>query len=275
MIGAAFSDMRRSAVRTAAAIAAMAVATAADAALREFSDEEVTAAVKLVIAERSKDGIFSFTDVRTGDQLSLVLDNVRVVRGLPGFGWFPNVSFHDRAITAKKYVLDFWLRPHNDRLKLAAIRLHKAPKADGAGWMSITRPPLAWWWLPTMERASAVAGVPAWEIMGAIHAHIADSAHGDTLELADATGERVALQLVDIEQPVGRSKTDGRYFACAELRKIGNEPGFYSSAYWFDAKTKRVSAGIVKKLDAASTGRTKTAAEPRCDVGGTAFDVVD
>ena len=57
----------------------------------------MTAAVKEVIAERSKDGVFAFTDARTGDQLSLVLDDVRVVRGLPVYGWFPNVVFHDKA----------------------------------------------------------------------------------------------------------------------------------------------------------------------------------
>ena len=183
-------------------------------------------------------------------------------------------AFSDRATPAKKYALDFWLRPDKDRLKLAAIRLHKAPKPDGPGWMSITRPPLAWWWLPTMERASAVAGVPAWQVMGAIHAHIADSADGDAIELADVTGKQIALQLVDIEQPVGRSKTDGRYFACAELRKFGTDAGFYSTAYWFDAKTKLVTASSVKQLD-ASEAKSKAATEPRCDVGGIAFDIID
>ena len=53
---------------------------------------------------------------------------MRVVRGLQGFGWFPNVIFHDRAITAKKYVLDFWLKPHNDRLKLVASACTKRPR---------------------------------------------------------------------------------------------------------------------------------------------------
>jgi hypothetical protein len=257
-------------------VAALAIGTAAAvAAPKQLSDEEVTAAVKAVIAERSRDGVFPFFDTRTGDQLSLVFDDVRVVRGLQGFGWFPNVSFHDKDVPAKKYALDFWLLPNGDQLKLRAIRVHKAPRADRAGWMSITRPPLPWWWLPTMQRASAVAGMPAWEVMGAIHSHIADGTKSDAVALKDTRGSELSLQLVDIEQPVGRSKADGRYFTCVLLRKFGNQPVFYSTAYWLDAKTKLVTAGSVKELDVARIGDGKAAAEPRCDVGEVAFDIVD
>ena len=110
--------------------------------------------------------------------MSLVLDDVRIVRGLPVYGWFPNVAFHDKATPAKKYTLDFWLMPHGDKLKLMDIRIHKAPRPDGASWMSLTRAPLAWWWLPTMKRASAVAGLQAWQVMGAIHTRIAEAGAG-------------------------------------------------------------------------------------------------
>lgn len=250
-------------------------AAAAGAAPRELTDEDVSATVKAVIAERTRGGIFPFTDARTGDQLSLVLDDVRIVRGLPGYGWFPNVNFHAQDNPAKKYALDFWLKPDGDRLKLMDIRIHKATQLDGGAWMSITRAPLAWWWLPTIERASAVAGVQAWQVMGDIHAHIAATKNGEAIELRDAGGRQLSLQLVDIDPPVGRSKAGGRYFACALLRKFGNPAAFYSTAYWLDAKTKLVTAGSVKEVDAASGGESKAAAEPRCDVEGIAFDVVD
>jgi hypothetical protein len=276
MSGGAFGDMSRGVAQAAAAVAAIAVgAAAAVGAPREFSDDEVTAAVKAVIAERSKDGVFSFTDARTGDALALVFEDVRIVRGLPVFGWFPNVSFHDHATAAKKYTLDFWLKPDGDRLKLVDIRVHKAPRPDGAGWMSVTRQPLAWWWLPTMKRASAVAGMPAWQVMGTIHAQVADGANTDAIKLKDASGGEISLQLVDIEQPVGRSKTDNRYFACGVLRKFGRGAAFYSTAYWLDAKTKLVTAGSAKRLEEPLTGGSKAASEPRCDVGGITFDIVD
>lgn len=246
----------------------------AKAAPKEFSDDEVTAAVKAVISERSKNGIFPFTDQRTGEELALVLEDVRIVRGLPVFGWIPNVAFHDSATPAKKYTLDFWLKPDGEWLKLIDIRVHKAPRADGAGWMSTTRPPLAWWWLPTMKRASAEAGTSAWHVMGAIHSEIAKNTRG-VPGAAEVGGSAEALQLVDIEQPVGRSKADGRYFACALLRKFGTEPVFYSTTYWLDGKTNLVTAGGIRKIDADLNRGGKAATEPRCDVGGMDFDVVD
>lgn len=244
-------------------------AVAAAAAPKALTEEDVTAAVRDVIAARSTDGVFPFTDPRTGEHLDLVLDDVRLVRGLPVYGWFPNVVFHDRADPAKKYALDFWLKQAGERLELMHVRIHKVPKRDGSSWMSITRAPLPWWWLPTMERASAVAGMPAWQVMGAVHLHIAEAstAPGDA---ADG-----AATLVDILQPVGRSKADGRYFACAEFRKLGTEPAFYSTAYWLDPKTKLVTAGSVTASTNAPAGGSKAATEPHCDIGGITFDIVD
>lgn len=242
---------------------------------KEFTDDEVSAAAKAAIAERSKDGVLQFDDARSGDRLELVPEDVRIVRGLKGFGWFPNVAFHDKAEPKKKYTLDLWLKLEGEDLRLVDVRVHKVPRADGAGWMSVTRPPLAWWWLPTIERASAVAAMPAWKVMGSIHAQLAKDAKG-TIPIAVAAGEGLpSLQFVDVEQPVGRSKTDGRYFACALLRKFGSEAGFYSTTYWLDGKTNLVTAGTATAVDADHTGGTKAATEPRCDVGGIAFDVID
>jgi hypothetical protein len=262
--------------RTVLSAGAMALAAVgATAAPAQLSDEQVTSAVKEIIAQRSRDGVFAFTDARTGDRLNLVVDDVRLVRGLPVYGWFPNVVFHDKAEPAKKYALDFWLKQTGDRLELLHVRIHKAPKRDGSSWMSITRAPLAWWWLPTLERASAVAGMPAWQVMGAIHMHIAGEETNGAVALSDAAGAPVSAELVDVLQPVGKSKADGRYFACAEFRKLGTEPAFYSIAYWLDAKTKLVTAGSVTAFDKVRSGESKAATEPHCDIGGVAFDIVD
>jgi len=160
-------------------------------------------------------------------------------------------------------------------LRLIDARIHKAPQKDGEGWTSITRRPLAWWWLPTIERASAVAGKPAWHVLGDIHMQIAKARKDGAVVLPVANGTELSLQLVDLEQPVGRSKADGRYFACALLRKFGSEPAFYTTAYWLDDKTKLVTAGKVAQTEVANTGDRKAASEPRCDVEGAAFDIVD
>jgi len=248
---------------------ALAAVAAAAASPKAFTEDDVTATVRDVVAARSIDGVFPFTDPRTSERLDLVLDDVRLVRGLPVYGWFPNVVFHDKADPAKKYALDFWLKPAGERLELMHVRIHKVPKRDGSSWMSITRAPLPWWWLPTMERASAVAGMPAWQVMGAIHLHIAE-ANTAPVDAADGSAT-----LVDILQPVGRSKPDGRYFACAEFRKLGTEPAFYSTAYWLDPKTKLVTAGSVTPSTNVPAGGSKAATEPHCDIGQIAFDIVD
>jgi len=244
-------------------------------AAKDFSEAEVTEAVEKIVDDQSRDGVLTFADPRSGEVLTLKRDDVRVVRGLPGYGWFPNVNFHDAADPRKKYALDFWLKPDGERLKFVATRIHKAPQPDGQAWMSITRAPLPWWWLPTIERASAVAGVPAWQVMGTIHARIVEGQQDAATVLHEPEGTDLRLQLVDIEQPVGRSKADGRYFACALFRKFGNDGSFYSIAYWLDAKTKLVTAGHIKVMNDGRGGKEKAAAEPQCDVGGIAYDVVD
>lgn len=263
----------------------MAVATAltvgltlpgsATAAPRSFTEDDATTAVKSIIAERSKGGAFVFNDPFSGDDLSLAFDGIRVVRGLPGYGWFPNVNFHDATEPRKKYALDFWLKPDGDRLKLMGVRIHKAPRPDGASWMSITRAPLAWWWLPTIERASAVAGVHAWQVMGTIHAKIAEARKGDDLLPAGPNHKPLALELIDVLQPVGKAKTDERYFACVSFRAPGTRLATYSADYWLEPKSGTVTLGTLKPQSAGITDTTKAATEPRCDVGGIAFDIVD
>lgn len=256
-------------------LSSMVPAASAVEKTKTFSEEDAVAALNDIVAQRSKDGIFHFTDARTGEHLALAFDGIRVVRGLPHYGWFPNVNFHDAAEPKKKYALDFWLKPGGDRLMLMAIRVHKAPQAEGASWMSITRSPLPWWWLPTIERASAVAGMQAWQVMGAVHAKLAAAKSGDDVLPASASGKPLALELIDVVQPVGRSKADGRYFACAEFAAPGTRLARYTADYWLEPKSGTVTFGHLTPSADGLTETSKAATEPRCDVGGVAFDVVD
>jgi hypothetical protein len=67
----------------------------------ELTEQDVSARVREIIAERSSDGVYSFYDVRSGATHALVLEEIRAVRGLPDFGWFPDVVFHDKDAPAK------------------------------------------------------------------------------------------------------------------------------------------------------------------------------
>jgi hypothetical protein len=247
----------------------------AGASAKTFTEEEVAAAVARLIGAGEQAGVYVLSDPVTGTSLRLVFDRIRVVRGLSEFGWFPDVIFHEETTPAKQYAVDFWLKPDGDRLKLMDVRIHKDPQPDGQSWMTITRTPLLWWWLPTLERSSAVVGKQAWQVMGAIHEHIVEAQKDDAYPLALADGKTVPTELVAIYQPVGRAREDGRYFACIELRKKGAPAASYAVDFWVDPDARSVTAGAARSFEHPPAGNGKAAAEPPCRLEGVAFDVVE
>ncbi|MGD9028161.1 MAG: hypothetical protein PVJ31_09315, partial [Methyloceanibacter sp.] len=137
----------------AAALCVGAAGQAYPADYPDFDDASVTARTEDVIKERSKDGVFIFRDPRLNQDLNLVYEKMRVIRGMKGYGWFANAIFHDKEDPRKQYALDFWFKPQRegDSLDLIDIRVQKGPKRDGDGYTMITRLPVAWWWLPVQE----------------------------------------------------------------------------------------------------------------------------
>jgi hypothetical protein len=265
----------KAAILCAAVTAGACAGLTATGSAKSFTDEEVAAAVTRLVAERSQDGVYTLYDLRTGNSLALVYDDIRVIRGLAEFGWFPDVIFHDKDAPAKKYAVDFWLKPDGDRLTLVDVRVHKEPQPDGKSWMTITRTPLLWWWLPTLERASAVVGKQAWQVMGVVHAHIIKAQKDGAYPLAITPGKIIPAELVEIYQPVGRDKENGRYFVCAELRKIGAPAASYAVDFWLDPEAGSVSVGNTRHFENSRAGDGKAASEPRCRFEGFAFDVVE
>ena len=72
-----------------------------------------------MIAERTKDGAFVFHDPKLDADLNLVFEQIKIVRGMEGYGWFANVIFHDKDVAKKQYAIDFWLKPEGDKLTLS------------------------------------------------------------------------------------------------------------------------------------------------------------
>jgi hypothetical protein len=114
-------------------------------ATKEFTEDDIDKRVQEVIAERSKDGAFVFHDPRLDADLNLQFEQIKIVRGMEGYGWFANVIFHDKDEAKKQYAIDFWFKPEGDQLKLMDIRVQKGPKQEGDGWIMVTRMPVAWW----------------------------------------------------------------------------------------------------------------------------------
>lgn len=247
----------------------------APVAAKPPTEADVTAQVSDIIAERSKDGVFTLHDQKTGEDLPLVLDRIRIVRGLPEFGWFPDVVFHAKDDPKKQYTVDFWLRPDGERLKLADVRVHKDAKPDGSSWMMITRSPLLWWWLPTLQRASAVSGVQAWQVMGRVHEHIVEHQEDGAYPLKLSDGKIVPSELAAIHQPVGRFREDGRYFACAEFRKFGTPAASYAVDFLLDPDAHSVTVGTTHPFEIPHAGSGKATPESPCRFEASAFDVVE
>ncbi|WP_204376662.1 hypothetical protein, partial [Methyloceanibacter marginalis] len=56
----------------------------------DFNDESVTKRTEEIIKERSTDGVFVFHDPKLNEDLNLVYEKIRVIRGMKGYGWFAN-----------------------------------------------------------------------------------------------------------------------------------------------------------------------------------------
>ncbi len=132
-----------------------------------------------------------------------------------GYGWFPNVIFHEHGgDPKKKYAIDFWFKEDGDKLKLADIRVQKAPKREGDSWTMITRMPVAWWWLPVSEHPGDMEIVRNWQVMSAVNGEIAAKRDENGVYYVEdeQTHQSVPLQFVEIHQPIRRLKKDGRFF---------------------------------------------------------------
>jgi hypothetical protein len=249
---AIFSQVLRRAGAAAIAVAfCLNVATSVFAAdYPDFNDESVTKRTEEVIKERSTDGVFVFHDPKLNEDLNLVYEKIRVIRGMKGYGWFANAIFNDKDEPKKQYALDFWFKPQtdSDELKLIEIRVQKGPKRDGDSWIMITRLPVAWWWLPVQEHPGDMEVVRAWHVMSAIHNYITENRNEDgALELKNPkTGEVIPLDFVEMHLPIRYLKKDGEYFACTDFRKAGTENEYYDVDFWVDEKTGRLKVSDVK-----------------------------
>ena len=243
----AFSRLFQVAGATALVVAFCYLAVA-PASAKEFDETAVKQEVEKVIAERSKDGAFVFRDPKLDADLHLVFEQVKIVRGMEGYGWFANTIFHDQSEPKKQYAIDFWFKPDGDELTLMDIRVQKGPKKEGDGWILVTRLPVAWWWLPVSEHPGDAEIVRGWHVMSAIHNYIAThkDANGNLAVKDDKTGETIPLEFIEMHQPIRHLKKEGQYFACTDFRKPGSKDEYYDIDFWLDDKTGKLEVENVK-----------------------------
>ncbi|HEV3241890.1 MAG TPA: hypothetical protein VGY14_01345 [Methyloceanibacter sp.] len=242
-------DLTKDNATTAAPAAPTAAApAAATGPAKDFTEDDVNAAVKKVVDDRTKDGAFVFRDPKLNADLNLIFESIKGMRGMTGYGWFANVIFHDKDEAKKQYAIDFWFKPEGQDLKLMDIRVQKGPKQEGDGYYMITRMPVAWWWLPVQEHPGDMEVTRAWQVMSAIHSYIATHKDKDgNLDIKDdKTGETLPLEFVEIHQPVRHLKKEGEYFACTDFRKPGSQDEYYDIDFWVNQKTGKLEVDNVK-----------------------------
>ncbi len=245
----------------------------------KFSVDDVKAFIEkeIAAAAETNGGLFPVNDSLLGQTLSLKLIGVDFVRTLHGYGFFPNVLFADSSDPEKKYQVDFWVKPKGGVLRIVDVRLYKAPRKEGDAWVQITRQPKPWWWIPASEHPGESEVKRGWEVMSALHEHIAaerEKGAGSYKLKDDKTGEELSLEFVGIHQPVRRLKGDGRFFACTDFRKAGSKDQFYDIDFWMDEKSGKITVGEVRVHKVPTLEDGNYVQIPRYSFDPKTFDVI-
>lgn len=210
-------------------------------AMQYFTGGDAETLVKELIGAKTKanNGVFPLDDPLNGEHLKLAYDDIDFTRTIDGYGFFPDVKFHDRQDPEKKYLIDFWVLPEQGQLQVQEIRIYKEPlKADGK-WTTMARQPIPWWWIPASEHPGHLATKRGWEVMSAVEQNAVKVSlkNGGVFKLKDdKTGQELNLEFIDTHQPVRQLDNDGHYFACTDFRVVGTKDQIYDIDFWVSDK---------------------------------------
>jgi hypothetical protein len=220
-------------------------------AMQDFTGSDAEALVRDLIAKKTQanNGIFPLEDPLNGEHLKLALDDIDFTRTLDGYGFFPDVKFHDSADPQKKYLIDFWVVPKAGQLQVEEIRIYKEPLHVDGKWTTMARQPVPWWWIPASEHPGHLATKRGWEVMSAVeqNAMQESSRNNGVFKLKDdKTGKELALEFVDTHQPVRQLDNDGHYFACTDFRVVGTKNQIYDIDFWVTDKDGKMTVDQTK-----------------------------
>lgn len=198
---------------------------------------------------KANGGLYPIVDALNGDHLKLAYDGIDFTRTIDGYGFFPDVKFHDPKNADKNYLIDYWVMPVNGQLQVQEVRIYKAPMQVDGKWRKIAREPVPWWWIPASEHPGHIAQKRGWEVMSAVEqgALAKTRKDGGTFLLKDdKTGKTLKLEFVDTHQPVRQLDSSGHYFACTDFRVKGTKDQIYDIDFWVDQKNGKMSVDKVK-----------------------------
>jgi YHS domain-containing protein len=224
---------------------------ATETAMQNYTASDAEALVKQAIDAKIKanGGVFPMDDALDGDHLKLAFDGIDFTRTIDGYGFFPDVKFHDAGDSKKKYLIDFWVVPVAGQLQIEETRIYKAPLLVDADWKPMARQPVPWWWIPASEHPGHLATKRGWEVMSAVerNAMMQAARNNGVFKIKDdKTGKELSLEFVDTHQPVRQLDNDGHYFACTDFRVVGTKDQIYDIDFWVNDKDGVMSVDQAK-----------------------------
>ena len=224
---------------------------ATETAMQNYAASDAEALVKQTIDAKMKGngGTFPMDDALNGDHLKLAFDGIDFTRTIDGYGFFPDVKFHDAADPKKKYLIDFWIVPVGGKLQIEETRIYKAPLLVDSDWKLMARQPVPWWWIPASEHPGHLATKRGWEVMSAVErdAMMQAAQNNGVFKIKDdKTGKELNLEFIDTHQPVRQLDNDGHYFACTDFRVVGTKDQIYDIDFWVNDKDGVMSVDQAK-----------------------------
>jgi len=210
-------------------------------AMQYFDSADAEGVVKAHIEQTAtaNNGVFPLEDPLTGAHLKLIFDGIDFTRTIDGYGFFPDVKFHDAADADKRYLIDFWVVPADRKLRIEETRIYKEPVQSEGKWAQVTRSPVPWWWIPASEHPGHMANKRGWEVMSVVeHGVLTEQAKNNgVFKLKDdKTGQVLDLEFVDTHQPIRQLDENGHYFACTDFRAVGTKDQIYDIDFWLSDK---------------------------------------
>ncbi len=231
-------------------------------AMQNFDSSDAETVVKKQIESTlaANGGLYPLEDPLTGESLKLAFDGVDFTRTIDGYGFFPDVKFHDPGSADKKYLIDYWVVPEKGSLGIRETRIYKAPQQVDGRWEAVTRQPVPWWWIPASEHPGHVAQKRSWEVMSAVEDEALRQSlrNNGVFKLRDqVTGKDLALKFVDTHQPVRQLDANGHYFACTDFRAVGTSDQIYDIDFWLTEKDGKmvVEKTLVHKVPERKDGQ--------------------
>ena len=222
-----------------------------ETAMQSFAGSDAEALVRDTIGAKTKanNGVFPLDDPLNGAHLKLVFDDIDFTRTIDGYGFFPDVKFHDQADPQRKYLIDFWVIPVAGVLQVQEVRIYKEPLQSDGKWTTMARQPVPWWWIPASEHPGHLATKRGWEVMSAVEREATEESaknNGVFLLKDDKTGQELKLEFVDTHQPVRQLDNDGHYFACTDFRVVGSKNEIYDVDFWVSDKDGKMTVDQMK-----------------------------